>query len=131
MADGVKSKILVVDDEASIAKIVKKQLEVAGYEVTVAADGQAGLDTAKSWRPDLIVLDNMLPKMTGPEVAAALKKDEVMRGTPILMLSAKAQRQDEEAALQSGADAYVVKPFQLDEFLAQVRALLGRGNPTA
>ena len=131
MADGVKSKILVVDDEASIAKIVKKQLEVAGYEVMVAADGQAGLDTAKSWRPDLIVLDNMLPKMTGPEVAAALKKDEVMRATPILMLSAKAQRQDEEAALQSGADAYVVKPFQLDEFLAQVRALLGRGTPTA
>ena len=130
MAD-IKPHILVVDDEPSIAKIVKKQLEVAGYQVTVAVDGAAGLAAAKELRPNLIILDNMLPKMTGPEICTALKQEESFKQTPILILSAKAQRADEEQALSCGADAYVVKPFQLEDLLGRIRTLLERPAPGA
>ena len=123
MADG-KRRILVVDDEPSIAKIVKKQLEVAGYEVLVAVDGQDGLDKARQERPDMMVLDVMLPKMNGFEVCATLKQDPQYRQIPILMLTAKAQRQDYQQGLQQGAEAYLTKPFKLEELLSKVQALL-------
>jgi DNA-binding response OmpR family regulator len=123
MADN-KPKVLVVDDEPSIAKVVRKQLEVAGYEVEVAIDGQDGLDKAKSWNPTLIVLDVMIPKIDGHGVCRALKQDEKYRRIPILMLTAKAQRQDYQEAMQQGAEAYLTKPFELQELLEKVRALI-------
>mgnify|MGYP001615612489 CR=1 FL=1 len=126
MPDAVKQRILVVDDEPSIAKVLRKQLEVAGFDVTIAADGEDGLTKARELRPDLIVLDVMLPKRNGHEVCSALKQDEQYRRIPILMLTAKAQRQDQQEALQRGAEAYLAKPFQLDELLAKVRELIAK-----
>ena len=125
MSDG-KSRVLVVDDEPSIAKIVKKQLEVAGYDVAVAADGELGWTKARDETPDVIILDVMLPKLNGYEVCGRLKQDERLRRIPVLMLTAKAQRQDQSEGLRCGADAYLIKPFQLEELLEQVRTLLAR-----
>ncbi|MBI4342411.1 MAG: response regulator [Candidatus Omnitrophica bacterium] len=126
----MKRRLLVVDDEPSIAKIVRKQLEVAGYEVTVAVDGLEGLTIAREALPELIVLDVMLPKMNGVEVCSTLKQDPKTRQIPILMLTAKAQRQDQDTGLQAGADAFLTKPFQLEELLEKVKTLLERsGGP--
>ena len=130
MADAAtKHRILVVDDEPSIAKVLRKQLEVAGFEVNVGVDGEDGLTKAREWRPDLLVLDVMLPKRNGHEVCSALRQDEQFRRLPIIMLTEKAQRQDQQEAMQRGADAYLAKPFQLEELLAQVRALLAKAAP--
>ena len=130
MAEGRKTRILVVDDEPSIAKVLRKQLEVAGFEVNVGVDGEDGLAKVQGWRPDLLVLDVMLPKRSGYEVCSALRQDGQFRHLPILMLTAKAQRQDQQEAMQWGADAYLAKPFQLDELLGQVRALLAKSSAT-
>lgn len=120
----MKRRLLVVDDEPSIAKIVRKQLEVAGYEVTVAVDGLEGLTKAREMMPELIVLDVMLPKMNGTEVCSTLKADPKTKSIPILMLTAKAQRTDKDIGLQAGAEAFLTKPFHLDELLAKIKALL-------
>lgn len=120
----MKRRLLVVDDEPSIAKIVRKQLEVAGYEVTVAVDGLEGLTKAREMMPELIVLDVMLPKMNGTEVCKTLKGDPKTNPIPILMLTAKAQRTDKDIGLEAGANAFLTKPFQLDELLAKIKALL-------
>ena len=124
MADAVKRKVLVVDDEPSIAKILRKQLEVAGFEVNVGVDGEDGLAKAREWRPELILLDVMLPKLSGHEVCKALKGDAELKKIPIIMLTAKTQRQDQDLAQSQGADGFLTKPFQLSELLVKVRALL-------
>jgi two-component system phosphate regulon response regulator PhoB len=130
MPDTLKRRILVVDDEPSIAKVLRKQLEVAGFEVNVGVDGEDGLAKVRGWRPDLLVLDVMLPKRSGHEVCSVLRQDEQFRHLPILMLTAKAQRQDQEEAMQRGADAYLAKPFQLEELLGQIQTLLARSPAT-
>ena len=124
MSEGTKRRILIVDDEPSIAKILRKQMEVAGFEVQVAVDGREGLAKVKEWKPELVILDVMLPKMNGHEVCAAVKQDEAVKQIPIIMLTAKAQRQDQDEALKHGAEGYLTKPFQLDELLAKVNTLL-------
>ncbi len=126
MAESVKQRVLIVDDEPSIAKILRKQLAVAGYEVAVAVHGEEGLAKVQEWQPALILLDVMLPKVNGYQVCATLKQDPQLQRIPIIMLTAKAQRQDQETGLQQGADAYLTKPFQLDELLMKVRTLLGQ-----
>ena len=127
MSEDAKRRVLVVDDEPSIAKILRKQLEVAGFEVAVAVDGAEGLVKVREFRPELIVLDVMLPKLSGHQVCATLKQDAELKVIPVLMLTAKAQRKDQDEGLQSGADAFLTKPFQLEELLGQVRRLLGNG----
>ena len=124
MADLVKRKVLIVDDEPSIAKILRKQLEVAGFEVNVGVDGEDGLAKAREWRPELILLDVMLPKLNGHEVCKALKADDELKKVPVIMLTAKTQRQDQELAQSQGADGFLTKPFQLSELLTKVRALI-------
>ena len=126
MSDAAKRKVLVVDDEPSIAKILRKQLEVAGFEVTVAVDGEDGLAKVREWKPELVLLDVMLPKINGHEVCKTLKADPELKGIPVIMLTAKTQRQDQDLAQQQGADAFLTKPFQLAELLAKVRGLLGQ-----
>ena len=128
MADGAKRRILIVDDEPSIAKILRKQMEVAGFDVTVAVDGLDGLTKAKEGSHELIILDVMLPKMNGMEVCSNLKADERLKKIPVLMLTAKSQRQDKDEGLQHGADAFLTKPFQLDELLAKANALLAKSS---
>lgn len=129
MAD-VKRRVLVVDDEPNIAKIVKKQLEVSGYDVIVAVDGEMALTKVREEHPDVILLDVMLPKRNGYEVLGILKQDEQLKHIPVMMLTARAQQQDQQASLEHGADAYLAKPFQLEELVEQVKALLERSGST-
>ena len=119
-----RHRILLVDDEPSIVKMVGKRLEVEGFEVLIAIDGQEGLDKARAERPDLIVLDLMLPKLNGYEVCTMLKQDTRYQGIPVVLFTAKAQEKDEKLGLECGANAYVKKPFRAQELLEKIRALL-------
>jgi DNA-binding response OmpR family regulator len=117
-------RILVVDDDPVIQRLLQVNFELEGYEVILAGDGEAGLAAARSERPDCLVLDVMMPKMNGLQVAAALKGSETTAGIPIILLSAKAQDVDVEAGEGSGADRYVTKPFDPLELLAVVSELV-------
>ena len=123
-------KILVVDDEPTLVATLRYNLEREGYEVLEAADGESALTVARSGRPDLIVLDLMLPGLDGREVCRILRRDMTV---PILMLTARAEELDKVVGLELGADDYVTKPFGMRELLARVRALLRRAvtSPTA
>jgi len=116
-------KILVVDDEPTLVATLRYNLEREGYEVLEAADGESALTLARSGRPDLIVLDLMLPGLDGREVCRILRRDMTV---PILMLTARAEELDKVVGLELGADDYVTKPFGMRELLARVRALLRR-----
>jgi len=119
-----KPRILLVDDEPSIVKMVGKRLEIEGFDVTTAMDGQDGLTKAQEGQPDLIVLDLMLPKMNGYEVCTMLKQDARYQKIPIVLFTAKAQEKDEKLGLECGADAYVRKPFRAPELMEKIRSLL-------
>jgi DNA-binding response OmpR family regulator len=117
-------KILVVDDEPHIVKLVASRLKANGYEVITAGDGQEALDTARTEKPDLIILDLMLPKMDGYKVCGFLKRDTKYVNLPIIMFSARAQEEDIKTAQEVGADAYITKPFKPDELLGKIKELL-------
>jgi CheY-like chemotaxis protein len=116
--------ILVVDDDPVIQKLLSVNFEMEGYEVVTAGDGVAGLEAVGTHRPDLVLLDVMMPRMDGVEVARRLKGDEATRSIPIILLSAKAQSADIESGLAAGADDYVTKPFDPLELLDKVTALI-------
>ncbi len=120
-------KILVVDDETAITSTVAAYLKQEGFEVSVAADGPAALKMAHAIKPDLIVLDVMLPGMDGFEVLQRLRRESDVY---VLMLTAKAQETDKVVGLTVGADAYMTKPFSPRELVAQVKAVLRRGRST-
>ena len=120
-----KQRILLVDDEPSIVKMVGKRLEVEGFEVLIGTDGQEGLEKARAEHPNLIVLDLMLPKLNGYEICTMLKQDTRYQGIPIILFTAKAQEKDEKLGMECGANAYVRKPFRAQELLEKIRALLG------
>jgi len=120
----MKARILIVEDELPMRVAVQDILAAEGYRTLTAADGEAGLNQALQERPDLILLDVMLPKLDGYAVCVELRRLEI--ATPVLMLTAKAQVRDRVTGLDSGADDYLVKPFSTDELLARVRALLRR-----
>ena len=122
-------KILLVDDEPSIVKMVGKRLEVEGYQVIVAMDGQDGLQKAQTEQPNLIILDLMLPKLNGYEVCTMLKQDTRYQKIPIMLFTAKAQERDEKLGMDCGANAYMRKPFRAQELLEQIRALLALATP--
>lgn len=117
-------RILVVDDEPSITKLVSFNLEKAGYDVDTAADGQAALDKVQDNQPDLIVLDLMLPKVDGLEVCKRLRQEN--NHIPVIMLTAKDEELDRVLGLELGADDYVTKPFSPRELVARVKAVLRR-----
>ena len=114
-----------MDDEPNILKIVSKRLELEGYQVVTALDGEEALHKVKTESPDLIVLDLMLPKLDGYAVCSTIKKDLLLRRIPIIMFTAKAGQMDEELGVACGAEAYVRKPFKAPELLAEIRRLLG------
>ena len=118
-------KILVVDDEPTLVATVKYNLEREGYQVVTAADGESGVEVARAERPDLVVLDLMLPGLDGFEVCRILRREMT---APILMLTAKTEEVDKVVGLELGADDYVTKPFSMRELLARVRALLRRAE---
>ncbi len=119
-----KKKILIVDDEAELVELMKIRLEAAGYDVLKAYDGQEGLDKAKAEKPDLILLDIMMPKMDGYKVCGLLKKDSRFQKIPIILFSAKAQKEDEELAKEVGADLYITKPFEASVLLSKIQGLI-------
>ncbi len=117
------AKVLVVEDDQTLLSVLKYNLTKEGYSVTTATDGIQALEAARKDKPDLIVLDIMLPKMSGFEVCRILRKEMTV---PILMLTAKDDEIDKIAGLDMGADDYMTKPFSLRELLARVRAMLRR-----
>ncbi|MGH9178678.1 MAG: response regulator transcription factor [Acidimicrobiales bacterium] len=118
--------VLVVDDDPVIQKLLKVNFEMEGYTVVIASDGVEGLERARSERPDIIVLDVMMPKLSGLDVAKALKSDPETSTIPVLLLSAKAQEADLRAGDQAGADGYLTKPFDPLHLLQRVEDLLAR-----
>ena len=117
-------RILIVDDEDGIVKLVKMYLEHHHYEVITASDGQEGLDKAKNEKPDLIVLDLMLPKMDGYKVCGLLKRDARYAKIPVILFTAKAQEKDVKLGEEVGADAYITKPYEPEILLAKIKELL-------
>jgi len=121
-----KPTILVVDDESHIVELVKFNLEKEGYHVITAENGKEAAEMAKMKKPDLIILDVMLPEMDGYEVCRIIQKDSEISDTPIIMLTAKCEEIDKVLGLEIGADDYVTKPFSPRELLARVKARLRR-----
>src|SRR6516162_8953779 len=117
-------RLLVVEDEPDLLAVLAKALREEGYAVDEAADGEAGLYKASAWDYDAVVLDVMLPKLDGWGV---IKKLRAAKATPVLMLTARDAVPDRVRGLDAGADDYLVKPFELSELLARVRALVRRG----
>jgi len=122
----MNERILIIEDDQAILKLLQRGLAYEGYTVDTATDGRMGLNLARDHTPDLVVLDWMLPGMDGLEVCHRLRMGSKM---PILMLTAKDNIQDRVQGLDAGADDYMVKPFNLDELLARIRALLRRTQP--
>ena len=120
--------ILVVDDDPDIARFVEVNLRSAGYDVAVAGDGEEALERAAELRPDLVLLDVMMPRIDGFEVAQRLRKNPQTANTSIIMLTAKALSADKVTGLQSGADDYIIKPFDPIELLARVKGTLRRAK---
>ncbi|MFD2671352.1 response regulator [Marinicrinis sediminis] len=120
----MKKKILVVDDEPSISMLIEFNLKLAGYDVQCVFDGEAVFDAIKTFRPDLIVLDLMLPKMDGIQVCKLLREQNNL--VPIVMLTAMADLSDRIAGLDHGADDYMTKPFSPQELISRIRALFRR-----
>src|SRR6185369_1111979 len=118
------SKILIIEDEPDMVLGLKDNFEFEGYEVVTASDGQAGLEKARAVKPDLLILDIMLPKMSGLEVCKTLRSEGFE--APIIILTARGQEIDKVVGLELGADDYVTKPFSIRELLARVRAILRR-----
>jgi diguanylate cyclase (GGDEF)-like protein len=124
----VPETILVVDDDPDIARFVEVNLRSAGYEVAVAGDGEEALTRAATLRPDLVLLDVMMPRIDGFEVAQRLRRNPQTANTSIIMLTAKALSADKVTGLQSGADDYIIKPFDPIELLARVKGTLRRAK---
>ena len=125
----MKPYLLVVDDEAALLTLLRYNLEKAGFEVGEAVDGEEALLMIKERRPDLVVLDWMLPTLSGIEVCRQVRRGPDTRNLPIIILTARGEEADRIRGLDSGADDYVVKPFSPSELVARVRAVLRRLRP--
>jgi len=123
---GRDPRVLVVEDDEEIAQVLQRSLRMEGYEVRLAFDGEAALDAASAFNPDLVILDLGLPKLDGMEVAKRMRAADAV---PILMLTARDALEARVEGLDSGADDYLVKPFERQELLARMRALLRRRPP--
>lgn len=121
----MKERILIIEDDKAIVRVLERSLVYEGYDVDLAYNGEQGLELARSKNPSLIVLDLMLPGMDGMEVTEKIREDSAV---PILMLTARGGLDDRVEGLDSGADDYMVKPFELDELLARIRSLLRRSQ---
>ena len=120
-------RVLLIEDEPAMARGLSDTLRASGFDVTVATDGERGLDAAVSGQTDLILLDVMLPKVNGYEICRTVRAQGL--DVPILMLTAKGQEQDIVLGLNLGADDYITKPFRVAELVARVRAFLRRRQP--
>jgi two-component system, OmpR family, phosphate regulon response regulator PhoB len=132
MPDGLSSLprplVLVVEDEAAIATLLRYNLEKQGYRVSEASDGQEALTRIQEQQPDIVLLDWMLPVMSGIEVCRQIRRKPATRDLPVIMVTARTEDHDAVRALNTGADDYITKPFNIDALLARMRALLRRSN---
>ncbi|MCJ7746267.1 MAG: response regulator [Desulfobacterales bacterium] len=119
-------KILIVDDEVDLVETVRFPLELEGFDVLVSYNGEDALNQARKEKPDLIILDLMLPKLDGYKVCRLLKFDERYKHIPILMLTAKTQEKDKILGKETGADEYITKPFEMDYLMEKVKAYLNK-----
>ena len=125
MPGNVKSRVLIVDDDSSLAEMLSIVLRNEGHDVSHVADGSAAVETFRTVRPDLVLLDVMLPGMDGMEICRRIRAES---GVPIVMLTARTDTHDIVVGLESGADDYIVKPFKPQELIARIRARLRRGD---
>lgn len=119
-------KIVLAEDEAQIARLIEFKLKKEGYQVTWKENGEEALKAIKAEKPDLILLDVMMPVMDGYEVLRRLKEDENLRSIPVVMLTARAQERDVVKGIDLGAEDYITKPFHPAELLARVKRILGK-----
>jgi two-component system phosphate regulon response regulator PhoB len=122
--------VLVVEDESALVTLLRYNLEREGFRVAEAKDGEEALLVAREQKPDLVLLDWMLPLLSGLEVCRQLRRMPETRGTPIIMLTARGEEGDKLRGLDSGADDYVTKPFSPSELIARIRAVMRRSRPT-
>ena len=123
-------RVLVVDDSAAIRELIAVNLELEGYDVRRAADGQEALDVAVQWRPDVVTLDVVMPRLDGMETCARLRADPVTAGVAVVMVTGRAQAADRERGEAAGVDAYLTKPFEPAELVATVARLATTGHRT-
>jgi two-component system alkaline phosphatase synthesis response regulator PhoP len=124
----MKNTILIVEDEKDIVKMLEYNLKKEGFKTLSVRNGEAAIEAAKSERPELVILDLMLPGMDGLEVCKTLKTDSKTSSIPIIMLTAKSQESDKVVGLELGADDYITKPFSPRELIARIKAVLRRGK---
>jgi len=127
----VKPLVLIVEDEAPLVALLRYNLEKEGFAVAEAADGEEALLQIAERRPDAVLLDWMLPLVSGIEVCRQIRRAPATRSTPVIMLTARGEEGDRVRGLNSGADDYVVKPFSLSELIARLRAVIRRAQPNA
>lgn len=123
------AKVFLVEDEQSIITLVEYNLKKEGFKVSVSSNGEEALHEIKEQEPDLVLLDWMLPDLSGIDICRSLKKDKKFQDIPIIMLTAKGQEEDKVSALNAGADDYITKPFGHAELVARINALLRRSKP--
>ena len=126
----MKPVVMVVEDETSLMTMLRYNLEKEGYRVTEAGDGEEAITVADETPPDAVILDWMLPRMSGVEVCRQLRRKSETRNVPVIMLTARSEESDKVRGLNVGADDYMTKPFSMVELMARVRALLRRAKPS-
>jgi two-component system phosphate regulon response regulator PhoB len=126
----MKTHILVIEDEAALVELVRYNLEKEGFRVSAANDGEEGLALLNEHKPDLLVLDWMLPHVSGIEICRQIRRKTELRDLPVIMLTARGEEADRIRGLEVGADDYVIKPFSPSELVARIRAVLRRARPT-
>jgi two-component system phosphate regulon response regulator PhoB len=125
----MNGKIFIIEDETSIIKLVQHNLEKEGFIVSSSENGNDGLKQLKKFEPNLLLLDWMLPDLSGIEICKHIRKDNKFKTLPIIMLTAKGEEEDKIKGLESGVDDYLTKPFSFKELLARIKAVLRRSNP--
>lgn len=125
------TKVLIIDDEEDYRLIVSDVLRSAGYEVKTAEDGKAGLEALKTFTPEIVLVDWMMPRLDGEGFCREMRRDPKLKALPVLMLTVKQTADEELEALHFGVDDFIVKPFKPEELLARVRAALRRVKPAA
>ena len=125
----MKGKIFIIEDETSIIQLVQHNLEKEGFVVSSSTNGNDGLKELKKFEPNLLLLDWMLPDLSGIDVCKSLRRDKNYKNLPIIMLTAKGEEEDEVKGLESGVDDYITKPFGFNELMARIKALLRRSDP--
>jgi len=125
----MNGKIFIIEDETSIIKLVQHNLEKEGFIISSSENGNEGLKQLKKFEPNLLLLDWMLPDLSGIEICKHIRKDNKFKTLPIIMLTAKGEEEDKIKGLESGVDDYLTKPFSYKELLARIKAVLRRSNP--